>query len=295
MLDFLEFLKGEKNLSHYTVDNYYKDLTQAENFFNEQFELYQWDEVTHKHIRHFLAYLKDKNYEKSTTARKLSAIRSLFKFLTREEKIRSNTSALLATPKKERKLPEFLSIEEVEMLINAPGDDPFGLRDKAILEVFYCSGIRLGELWGLDLQNLDLQTGYLKVTGKGNIERLAPLGSFALAAIEDYLYNARPELLKKNKSVENCDALFLNKFGTRISQRSIRRRVKKYVQQTASEHRVSPHSLRHSFATHLLEGGADLRAVQELLGHVNISTTQIYTHVNQARMTEVYNKYHPRA
>ncbi len=296
MRNFWEYLQGEKNLSQHSLLAYQLDLEQARNFFAYELDINEWQDVSHKHIRHFLAFLKEQNYEKSTTARKLSAIRSMFKFLTREGEISDNSSALLSSPKKERKLPEFLSVQEVEMLLSAPDSNPLGLRDKAILEVFYCSGIRISELWGLDLEDIDTNNSQLKVMGKGSIERLAPLGRFALAALEEYLQTGRTSILaNNNKKMESHKALFLNKYGDRISQRSIRRRVKKYVQETAAKHRVSPHSLRHSFATHMLDGGADLRTVQELLGHANISTTQIYTHINRARMTEVYNKFHPRA
>ncbi|OWZ84218.1 tyrosine recombinase XerC [Natranaerobius trueperi] len=293
--DFINYLKSEKNASQYTIKDYRSDLSQAIDFFSSEFDLQGWSQITHKHIRHFLAFLKNQSYNKSTTARKLSAIRSLFKYLTREEKLANNTSALLKSPKKERKLPTFLSNQDIELILNAPDDSIYGIRDKVILEIFYSSGVRISELWGLDISDIDFTNSYLKVSGKGKVERLVPFGKFARMSLRNYLKNSRPYLLKKNNNGYESKALFLNKFGNRISVRSIRRRVDKYVKEAANLGHISPHSLRHSFATHLLDGGADLRAVQELLGHVNISTTQIYTHVSQERMTEVYNKFHPRA
>ncbi len=294
---FFNYMQSEKNLSELTVQNYSRDLHQACDFFINNFQIENWWEVTHKEIRHFLAYLKNSGYQKSSTARKLSALRSLFSYLTREEELRSNPSALLSTPRQKRKLPGFLSVEEMEMLLNAPGEDPYGLRDKAMLELFYASGVRLSELWGLNLHDIDDNQGQMRVTGKGKKERLAPLGRFALAALERYILEGRPCFINQNKERGKKDnrALFLNKFGQRISQRSIRRRVDKYVKEVAAGYNITPHSIRHSFATHLLDNGADLRAVQELLGHVNISTTQIYTHVSQERINQVYKQYHPRA
>lgn len=245
-------------------------------------------------IRKYLAIMKDKQFSRATVMRKTSSLRSFFKFLTRQGILEQNPFLILHRMKKEKKLPQFLYVHEFEELIGAPDSSPKGLRDKAILEVLYGAGIRVSELVGLNLNDLDLSRGYLKVFGKGAKERLVPLGAKGCLAVQIYLEKARCFFSRKNRATED-KALFLNKQGSRISARSIRRLINYYVQKAALQKKVSPHTLRHSYATHLLEGGADLRAVQELLGHVDISTTQIYTHLSRDKVRQVYNKTHPRA
>ncbi|MCR3923370.1 MAG: tyrosine recombinase [Firmicutes bacterium] len=254
------------------------------------------EELNYLALRHYLALLKEKAYERKTIARKLSAIRSFLRFLNREKLLLDKTWSSVSTPRVGKKLPTFLYVEEMLRLLVAPDcHTPAGLRDTAILEVLYASGIRVSELVALNTHTIDVNEGQFIVYGKGARERMVPLGRFAALAIRNYLENARPQLLRKNRYGEQEDALWLNKYGARLTDRGIRRIVDKYVKQVSLTQGISPHSIRHSFATHLLNAGADLRVVQELLGHVNISTTQIYTHVTRDHLKEVYHGAHPRA
>jgi integrase/recombinase XerC len=283
---FLNYLEVEKDVSRHTLLNYSKDLEEFSAFIDSD----DLRSVTHLKLRTWLAYLKKKNYAKSSIARKLSALRSFFKFCIREGFIDTNPAVSLSTPKQEKKLPNFLTEDEVLKLLEAPPvNSEIGLRDRAILEILYSTGIRVGELVALNKENVDFIGGVIKVKGKGKKERLVPVGESALKALKSYL--------KRRKSQENTSArvVFLNSRGRRINQRTIRRIVEKYIKQFCSKSGVSPHTLRHSFATHMLDRGADLRSVQELLGHSNLSTTQIYTHITAKRLKEVYNKAHPRA
>jgi len=225
-------------------------------------------------------------------ARKLATLRSFVRYLCREEVLEGNPIAAVSTPKQEKRLPRFLYPKEIELLLEAPDiSRPSGLRDKAILEVLYATGIRVSELVSLNLSNLDTQSGSIKVLGKGGKERIIPMGTKACTAMDKYL-QVRRKALKKDNGTET--AVFLNKFGQRLTARSVRNIINKYVQQVALNQKVSPHTLRHTFATHLLNGGADLRSVQELLGHVKLSTTQVYTHVTKERIKTVHDKSHPR-
>jgi integrase/recombinase XerC len=240
--------------------------------------------------------LQEKGYDRRSIARKLSAIRSFLRYLNREELLEDKTWHNVSTPRVGKKLPIFLYPEEMLRLLDAPDvQTPAGQRDAAILEVLYASGVRVSELVALNVQDLDLHLGQFIVKGKGARERMVPLGRFACNAVQRYLQNARPLLLRKNSAGELEKALWLNKYGTRLSDRGVRRLVEKYVRQAGLSHGISPHSIRHTFATHLLNAGADLRAVQELLGHINLSTTQIYTHLTRERLKEVYHDAHPRA
>lgn len=292
---YLDYLAIEKNLSSNTVLSYKNDLTQFYIFLKKIFP--QGDEVdlekvTHGEIRSFLAELYQNGYKKSSVARKLAALKNFYRFLNREELIQANPLRFIKGPKKEKKLPKYLEIKQMEELLNLPDlTTPLGLRDKAILETFYASGIRISELVGLDLPQLNLELGYIIVKGKGNKERIAPLGRHAIKAITEYLQKGRTVLA----TPQSQEALFLNYKGERISARGVRLVLDKYFQSLSQSLKVSPHTLRHTFATHLLEKGADLRTVQELLGHVSMSTTQIYTHVTPLRLKEVYDKNHPRA
>lgn len=283
---FVTYLEIEKNASQYTIINYKIDLKE----FNHSLKQKPLENITHVDVRLFLAHMKERNISKRSTARKMSCLRSFFKFLCREGYIKSNPASGLRTPKLQKKLPLFLDTNEVVKLIESPDlSDVYGLRDRAVLETLYSSGIRVGELVGLNKENIDFISGVIKVYGKGKKERLAPVGDRALRAVRNYLEKLHPLNIKEKKAV------FLNKSGRRMSDRAVRRILEKYIRKTSLNENISPHSLRHSFATHLLDRGADLRSVQELLGHANLSTTQIYTHVTTERLKATYDKVHPRA
>jgi integrase/recombinase XerC len=283
---FLRFLEIEKNVSPFTLTNYTLDLQDFYNFL-KGIPLEKVDTIV---LRRFLASLREQNYAKRTIARRISSLRSFFKFLCREGYLKTNPILGLRTPKLDRKLPHFLSEEEMGQLLESPPADLSGLRDRAILESLYSTGMRVSELVGLNKEEIDFFGGVIKVYGKGKQERLIPIGDRALTAIKDYL-----DKLPENFKISTRKALFLNKKGRRLSDRAVRLIVSKYINKFSFKKGVSPHTLRHSFATHLLDRGADLRSVQELLGHKNLSTTQIYTHVTTERLKSVYKKAHPRA
>jgi integrase/recombinase XerC len=297
MRQFERYHSVEKNSSEKTIINYRNDLKQFFDFTFEKPFLQEKIFVPERlQIRGYMAYLREKDYARSTVARKLAALRSFYRFLCREQIIGINPFLHIPTPKKEKKLPSFLYTQEINELMDAPDcTTAAGQRDRAVLELLYASGIRVGELMGLDLLDVDLERGLVLVFGKGSKERLVPIGSKAIEALNDYLQYGRRILLEKQKEPVKEEALFLNQTGKRLSDRSVRRVLDKYVHQVAILRKISPHTLRHTFATHLLDAGADLRTVQELLGHVNISTTQIYTHVTRAQLKSVYRKAHPRA
>ena len=279
---FIRYLDIEKNYSKHTILNYKLDLEGFSKFLGET----EIEKVDYLVLRKYLAVLKEKNLTNRTVNRHLSSLRSFFKFLTREGLLKTNPILSLSSPKQEKHLPQFLTEDEVTKLIEvALPKDERGLRDRAILETFYSTGIRISELVGLSNQDIDFIGGIVKVMGKGKKERIVPIGERAIAAIRDYL----------EKRKKQADALFLNKSGKRITTRGVRNIVGKYLRLAGIRQGISPHTLRHSFATHLLNRGADLRSVQELLGHVNLSTTQIYTHLTTERLKSVYDKAHPRA
>lgn len=283
---FINYLKVEKNVSEHTALNYTIDLTAFSQFIGER----DIKTIDHLVLRRFLAELRNKNYSKRTVARKLAALRTFFKFLYREGHIDTNPMTSLMTPKLDKKLPKFLDVDKIAKLVQAPPkDDWMGLRDAAIMETLYSTGIRVSELVGLDHDKVDFISGVIKVLGKGRKERIVPIGDTALRAIRSYLDKRSGEKSKDR------NAIFFNKNGTRLTDRSVRRILDKWIRLCSIEEKISPHSLRHSFATHLLDRGADLRSVQELLGHMNLSTTQIYTHVTMERLKSVYDKAHPRA
>jgi len=283
---FINYLKVEKNASDHTVKNYTVDLEVFKGFLGDK----EIEAVDHLDLRRFLAELRAKNYSKRTIARKLASLRSLFRFLYREGHIKKNPITAILTPKLDKKLPVFLDTVKIDKLMSAPdAKDISGLRDRALLETLYSCGIRVSELVGLDEGDIDFISGVIKVFGKGSKERVVPVGEPALAAIRKYMDERRKKKVKPN------EAVFLNKAGGRLTDRSVRRILDKYIRTCSIVEKVSPHSLRHSFATHMLDRGADLRSVQELLGHMNLSTTQIYTHVTMDRLKTVYDKAHPRA
>lgn len=255
------------------------------------------DAIDYLTIREFLAHLQERGIGRRTAARKLATLRSFFRFLCREGYSASDPTVGLRTPRLEKRLPRFLDLGQVTKLMEAPPvEKVLGLRDRAILETLYSTGMRVSELVSLNVFRIDFIGGALKVMGKGRKERLIPIGEKALEALSRYL-TQRPELFRKGKKgiIKDEKALFLNSWGGRLTTRSVVQIVKKYVKEVSSELNISPHTLRHTFATHLLNAGADLRAVQELLGHVNLSTTQIYTQVTTQRLKTVYDKAHPRA
>jgi integrase/recombinase XerC len=311
---FLDYLRLEKHFSDYTVKSYGADLIQFGQFLAGEIGQHNaepplnvvipdtpasLDEKQTKaeplQIREFLAYLYGQNYTKSTTARKLATLRSFYKFLIRKGLVAQSPLAQIRTPKQEKRLPKCLDLEQVQKLLDAPGDaDVLSARDKAMLEVLYSSGIRVSELVELKMSDLDLNEGVLRVLGKGRKERLTPIGSQAIKALQKYFEyrNADPRF-----KIEGAGdtRVFLNKHGEALSTRSVRRKLDKYLVSAGLDPGISPHTLRHSFATHLLNNGADLRSVQELLGHQSLSTTQIYTHLTTTRVKEAYDNAHPRA
>jgi tyrosine recombinase XerC len=279
---FIRYLEIERNYSRHTVLNYRLDLEDFFRFLGGS----ALEGVDYLTVRKYLAVLKEKNSQSRTLARHLSSLRSFFRFLTREGLLKANPVTSVSSPKLDRHLPAFLTEEEVSALLKAvaPADE-WGLRDLAILETFYSTGIRISELVGLSLEDMDLIGGIIKVRGKGKKERIAPIGEYAITALRAYLDGRRKQ----------SSAVFLNRRGSRITDRGVRGIVGKYLRRANVKQGVSPHTLRHSFATHLLDRGADLRTVQELLGHANLSTTQIYTHLTTEKLKRVYDKAHPRA
>jgi len=293
-LDFVAKLEHEKGFSEHTLRAYHKDLLQFDNFLKAE-KRSSLESVNHLLLRRFLAVLRSKNYSKTTIARKLASIRSFFKFLIREGELVANPFEMLRTPKQDKKLPHFLSITEVDVLLKTPDSSTLmGLRDMAIMETLYSTGIRVSELVGLDEGSIDFLAGMIKVQGKGKKERLVPIGSPAIKAINEYIDSKSMSKKKEEKSVSRSEPLFLNKYGGRLTARSVARSLDKYLKVSGINLLTSPHTFRHSFATHLLDKGADLRSVQEMLGHSSLSTTQVYTHITTERLKNVYDKAHPR-
>ena len=293
-LEFITKLEHEKGFSEHTLRAYHKDLLQFDNFLKSEKRV-SLESINHLLLRKFLAVLRSKNYSKTTVARKLASIRSFFKFLIQKGELVSNPFEMLRTPKQDKKLPHFLSINEVDLLLKTPDrSNVMGLRDMAILETLYSTGIRVSEVVGLDENNIDFFAGMIKVQGKGKKERLVPIGSHALKAINEYIDSKSKSRRNGKRQGNSSGPLFLNKFGDRLTARSVARSLDKYLKMSGVNLLTSPHTFRHSYATHLLDKGADLRAVQELLGHSNLSTTQVYTHVTTERLKSVYDKSHPR-
>ncbi|MGG3891812.1 site-specific tyrosine recombinase XerD [Metabacillus fastidiosus] len=291
--DFIHYLVVERGLSSNTIVSYERDLKSYYQFLSEEENIDSFNEVSRLHIIQFLKKLKDSNKSSKTIARHTASIRSFHQFLLREKAASSDPSVQIESPQIERSLPKILSLEEVEKLLDTPLlTSPFGYRDKAMLELLYATGIRVSEMIQLNLADVHLTMGFIRCYGKGNKERIVPIGRAATEAITSYIERGRVHLLSAKHPT---DALFLNHHGKRISRQGFWKNLKKITIQANIKKELTPHTLRHSFATHLLENGADLRAVQEMLGHADISTTQIYTHVTKTRLKDVYKQFHPRA
>ncbi len=291
--EFLEYIKIERNLSEHTVRNYGVDLGQFYEYLSSQGEqeLFPYL-VEHGTIRSFMAVLSERGISKQTIARKTAALRSFYKYLLKRGRIESNPAQSIRTPKLEKKLPVFLSVEDIERLLVAPDAETFiGVRDKAILELLYSAGLRTFELVGLNHEDIDISRQTIRTRGKGMKERINPIGRYATEALQEYIRAKyqHPDYIKFDQS-----AVFVNFRGSRLTTRSIRRMLGGYVSIAGLSYEVTPHTLRHSFATHLLQRGADLRIVQELLGHENLSSTQVYTHITSDEMKEIYDRAHPR-
>ncbi|MED5052097.1 site-specific tyrosine recombinase XerD [Anoxybacillus sp. UARK-01] len=292
--DFLHYLTVERNLAQNTIISYERDLRKYARYLTHAEQIHLWNDVSRLHILQFLKFLKEQGSSAKTIARHIASVRSFHQFLLREKIAEQDPSVHIETPQMERTLPKVLSMAEVEALLETPKTNtPFGMRDKAMLELLYATGMRVSELVNLNLSDVHLTMGFVRCYGKGSKERIVPVGRMALSALKAYIEEARPKLIQPKKRAN--DALFLNHHGDRLTRQGFWKILKKLAKEANIEKELTPHTLRHSFATHLLENGADLRAVQELLGHSDISTTQIYTHVTKTRLKDVYQQYHPRA
>jgi integrase/recombinase XerC len=299
---FLEHLRYERNVSAHTIRNYASDLDQfmdhlapADPVTSER-TLPEVVDIDHLTVREWLGVLHSGEKKKSSIARKLAALRTFFQFLVREGFLELNPAKLVSTPRQEKKLPNHLSVEEAVRFIETPDvTTDLGKRDRAMLELLYATGVRVAELVTLNIADIDFRNQLIRVTGKRRKQRIVPFGDPAAEALQIYLGVRDKLLMNAPVSKRDEEAVFLNYQGTRITTRSVGRMVDKYIAICAGMHNISPHALRHSFATHLLDGGADLRDIQELLGHARLSTTQIYTHVSMEKLIEVYDKSHPKA
>jgi len=291
--EFAVYLRGERNFSELTIKAYTEDIGQ----FFEYIEKFnrKIDKVDRLLLRVYIASLSEKKYSRSTIIRKISSLRSFYKFLLKSNKIKNNPCFSIPLPKKEKLLPQFLDESEITKILDLPVEDNFNnIRDKAILETLYSCGLRISELVNLNYNDVDFFSEMVRVYGKGSKERLVPIGGKAIAAIKKYL-PFREEVIKKRHRSGGAIALFINKYGERLSTRYVRKIVDKYIRLASIKKKISPHVLRHTFATHMLNAGCDLRAIQEMLGHVSLSTTQIYTHVSLSKIKKEYERAHPRA
>jgi integrase/recombinase XerD len=288
---FLNYLSVERGLSRNTIISYSQDLRAYAGYVKSR-SISGVSATTKNDIVGFMMGRKDQGLAANSIARSLAAIRMFYRFLVRERILKSDPSSLVDSPKLWKKIPETLSVNEVEALLSQPNvrDVKLGARDRAILETLYATGMRVSEAVNLKLDNVNTEIGFLRCIGKGDKERVIPLGKKAVISIKRYLETSRPSLLKNKES----DALFLSRFGKKISRQSLWKLIKHYARLARIKKPMKPHILRHSFATHLLERGADLRSVQEMLGHSNISTTQLYTHINKDRLKSIHRQFHPR-
>ena len=287
---FLNYLSVERGLSRNTIVSYQGDLSNYLGFLRNR-NIETLSKATRDDIINFMLYQKDRGLSANSIARRLAAIKVFYRFLVRERLLKNDVTSLIESPKLWQKIPQTLSLNEVESLLSQPNiRDTQGIRDRAILETLYATGMRASEAVNLKVDGLNLDIGFLRCIGKGSKERVIPLGRKAIVSLKRYLDITRPKLLKRKES----EFLFLNRFGKKISRQSLWKIIKKYARQARIKKPIRPHILRHSFATHLLERGADLRSVQEMLGHANISTTQIYTHINKERLKTIHRLFHPR-
>jgi integrase/recombinase XerD len=288
---FIFFMQVERGVSDNTIDSYRRDLDKFMEYLKRINKSEKLESVSREDIIEFLMFLKDNEMATSTIARNLAALKTFWKFMVSEQIVRDNAAAVVETPKTWKFIPDVLNRTEVEMLLEKPpGNTSSGIRDKAILELMYASGLRVSEVSDLKKTSVNIDVGFVKCSGKGGKERIIPVGNAAKKAIEHYLTKVR----KKVAAKKGDNHLFLSRLGRRISRQSLWKMIKKYADLCGIKKHISPHTLRHSFATHLLEGGADLRGVQEMLGHADISTTQIYTHINKEKLKGIHEKYHPR-
>ncbi len=290
---YINYLEVERNVSPYTVRNYTTDLLGFFKFLKGK-EISSLNEVDRHVARDYLAYLLEQGFVKASIARKLSAIRSFYRYLLREKMVSTSPVETTSSPKLDKRLPSFLSIKEVNRLLEAPDlSTPQGQRDRALLELLYASGLRVSELVSLNVGQIDFDSCEIRVWGKGSKERVVLMGKPAAEALRAYLQQGRPKLF--GTRIRMTNALFINRYGERLIERRVQRILEKYASLAGISKKVHPHMLRHTFATHLLDGGADLRVVQELLGHANLSSTQIYTHVSKSQARKVYLSAHPLA
>jgi len=287
---FIYFMEAERGVSRNTVVSYTCDLEKFSKYLSQIGK--DLSGVTRDDISGFLFYLKDRDLSAATIARNLAALKTFWKFLTAERVVRENVAGSVETPRTWKHIPDVLNREEIEGLLEAPSRKGWmGARDRAILEVMYAAGLRVSEVWDLKKENVNLEAEFVKCAGKGGKERIVPLGKIAKKAVEKYLRDARPRLSRKTGDRH----LFLSRSGRKISRQSLWKMIKKYARISGTDKHITPHTIRHSFATHLLEGGAELRGVQEMLGHADISTTQIYTHVTKDKLRKIHKEFHPRA
>ncbi|MGD7045492.1 site-specific tyrosine recombinase XerD [Jeotgalibacillus proteolyticus] len=291
LLDFIQFMIVEKGLSENTVQSYERDLKNYLNYIEKVEQIESVCDVKRTHILQFFSHLKSQGKSAKTIARHTSSIRSFHHFLIRNRRCDGDPTEHLDTPKSEKTLPKVLNIEEVEQLLQAADlSKASGYRDRAMMEVLYATGMRVSELTGLQLDDVNLDMGFIRCIGKGNKERIIPVGKTATEILEVYIRQSRSKFVRTS-----TNALFLNQKGNSLTRQGFWKILKALAVKANIQKELTPHTLRHSFATHLIENGADLRAVQEMLGHADISTTQIYTHVSTRRIREVYAKFHPRA
>lgn len=287
--EFLKYIEFEKKYSKKTTENYKRDLEYFQEFLNDK-KINKYKNVKYETIREYLMHLHNHKYSKKTIARYISSLRSFFKYLYNEEIINDNPTILVSNPKQDKKLPNYLYTNDLEKLLDIEDDNELAIRDSFILELLYSTGIRVSELVNIKINDISQSEKTIKIHGKGNKERYVIYGSICEGKLKKYLKNSR-SLLNKN----NSDYLILNHNGKQITTRSIETIVKKYQSKTGVNTKVTPHTLRHTFATHLLDGGADLKSVQELMGHESLSSTQVYTHITNERLRNVYLHTHPRA
>ena len=290
--DFFHYLQIERGLSENTLKSYRRDLKQYCHYIDKVSLKSTWANVSRSDIIGFLHMLKDDGKSSATISRSIASIRSFHHFLIREQLADQDPSLHIETPPKDRKLPDILSPKEIEKLLMITESTPLAIRNKAMLELLYATGLRVTELITLKVSDLHLTMGFVRCLGKGSKERIVPLGDVAKEAVENYLQNSRNVLIKRNSDEK---VLFVNQHGNPLTRQGFWKVLKTVAQNAGLHKNITPHTLRHSFATHLLENGADLRAVQEMLGHADISTTQIYTHVTRTRLKDIYQSYHPRA